>query len=261
MSRTPSTPQAVVPTGSNADHEWMARPKYYCYQCKGNHYFTSKIGRQHRAAANPFTARRRTATKKRSRSKRPGSRSVRRPSPMPAAEAPRGAKPAREPVPAPASSQHRGSARLVVHRSCGPAANAVAVIVFDADSRYRLMADEILARMPWYRRSRRGHWLCRQLEEAAQAFSPGTYLERVGDVVAKELRRRGLPRFVAEVVARSLTTVTGRAVGSLGTDQLVATLRALIPLVCPDFERCRTQQSVCAHFLAPGVEEALRSAL
>jgi hypothetical protein len=134
-------------------------------------------------------------------------------------------------------------------------------MVFDADSRYRLMADEILAHIPWYRRGNRSHRLCRQLEDAAQALSPGTYLERIGEALTKELRGRGLPRFVAEVIARSLTTATGRVVGSLGTDQLIATLRALIPLVCPDFERCRTQQSVCSHFLAPGVEEALRSAL
>lgn len=36
---------------------------------------------------------------------------------------------------------------------------------------------------------------------------------------------------------------------------------AQVLLVCPDFERCPTQQSVCIYFLEPGVEEALRSAL
>lgn len=74
------------------------------------------------------------------------------------------------------------------------AASAVAVVVFDPGSRYRLVADEILARMPWHRRVGTGHWLCRQLEGAARALSPGTYLQRVEGVVEAELRKNGVPR-------------------------------------------------------------------
>lgn len=235
----------------------MGRPTYYCYRCKRNHFYTSKTGRLHRGGFARGSTTKRTS-KKQPRSKTPRRRSPRqvRVAALPSDDRQRPTKTTESPW-----VGRREDARSVVEGFSGTAAGAVAVILFDPGSRYRMMADEILSRMPWYRGANRGHWLCRRLEEAATALSPGTYLDRIGTAITTELVAKGVPQFAAQVIAKSMATATGRVVGSLGTDQLITTLRALVPLVCPNFERCPTQRSVCSHFVAPGIEEVLRSAL
>ena len=158
--------------------------------------------------------------------------------------------------------ERREAAEVVlVSRMQTTAAEVVGVLIFDRHAMFAWTADKLLDAMPWYRFQNRSHWLCRLLDKAARLLLPGTYIQAVGGVIARELVEAGLPRFAAELVAQGVMKGIGRAVGSLGTDQLILALRALVPLVCRNFERCPVQGHVCSHLAAPGVEGALRSIL
>lgn len=237
----------------------MKRPKYYCRRHKRNHWVDSKTGRA--CAARAVAVRRAQRTAKRSAKRQARVRRTPTVSVQTSGSVSRSG-PTTSRQGAAAQRREAGRRRAVETLfALTPACEAdIAGILVDPASGYGRLADRLLDAMPWYRGRNRGHWLCRRLDEAARGLSPGTYLRRVGDVVAQELVRRGLPRFAAVLIGEATVSASGRLVGSLGTDQLIAALRGLTLLVCPDFERCPTQQSVCTHFLQPGVEDALRSA-
>lgn len=235
----------------------MKRRKFYCHRHKRNHWVDSPTGR---ACAARVSAERRT---QRSASRR--SRARRTPSvPVRSSRASSRSGPVTSGRTATTAAQRRADRRRHAVETLFTLAPAcekdIAGILVDPSSGYGRLADRLLDGMPWYRGRNRGHWLCRQLDEAAGALSPGTYLRRVGDVVAQELVRHGLPRFAAVLIGEATMSAGGRLIGSLGTDQLIAGLRGLTLLVCPEFGHCPTQQSVCTYFLEPGVEKALRSA-
>lgn len=241
----------------------MKRRKYYCRRHKRNHWVDSPTGRACAARAVAARSAQRSAKQSAKQSAKRQARARRTPnvSVLPSRSVSRSGSTASGPI---AAAQRREASRRRAVDTLftqAPACEAdIAGILLDPSSGYAHLADRLLDAMPWYRGHNRGHWLCRRLDEAARGLSPGTYLRRVGDVVAQELVRRGLPRFAAILIGEAMVSAGGRLVGSLGTDQLIAALRGLTLLVCPNFERCPTQQSVCTHFLEPGVEDALRSA-
>lgn len=131
--------------------------------------------------------------------------------------------------------------------------------MFDPDSLYGVAADDLLGRVPWHRRNGRGHWLCELLEGSSEALNPQTYAAVAGDGVAQLLREGGMPRFAAAVLGKSAAFGAGRLL-EISTDQITMGLRIIVPLVCPDFERCPAQAPVCTTLLKPGVEAVLREA-
>lgn len=152
--------------------------------------------------------------------------------------------------------------RSTLERELGDiTSSAVVTLIFDRESRFALVADELLEHMPWWRRKNRGHWLCKSLNASAAAVDPETYFVALGTGTTAVLRDTGMPRFAAEVIGKSFAFGAGRLAGSLSTDHLVLVLRVLILLVCPDFDRCPTQSTVCTHLMSPGVESMLRESL
>ncbi|MFE7224994.1 hypothetical protein ACFU7D_09450 [Nocardioides sp. NPDC057577] len=132
-------------------------------------------------------------------------------------------------------------------------------LLFDPGSLYGVAADDLLGRVPWHRRKGRGHWLCEFLDGSSNAIDPGTYTAAVGDEVTQTLPNAGMPRFAAVVLGKSAAFGVGRLT-EISTGQITMGLRIIVPLVCPDFERCPAQATVCTTLLKPEVEAMLRDA-
>ncbi|MCM3516239.1 hypothetical protein [Nocardioides sp. P86] len=140
--------------------------------------------------------------------------------------------------------------------------DAIVTLLFDPTSSYGLLADKLLDKVPWYRRNNRGHWLCKHLERASEAIDLGTYTSMLGKDLAGLMEQSGLPRFAAQVIAKSAAFGASRAVGAAsGLAHVQLGLRLLIPLVCPNFDTCPAQATSCKTLLEPGVEDMLRSAV
>ncbi|MGH3353642.1 MAG: hypothetical protein ACRDPS_23475 [Nocardioides sp.] len=155
------------------------------------------------------------------------------------------------------SEQRASNRQVVATRLEGTAASAVVALLFDPDSLYGVAADDLLGRVPWHRRKGRGHWICEFLDDSSKAIDPGTYTAAVGHEVTQMLREGGMPRFAAVVLGKSAAFGAGRLI-EISTGQIMMGLRVIVPLVCPDFERCPAQDTVCTSLLKPGVEAMLR---
>lgn len=227
----------------------MANGMYWCGRCMGNHRYNSQIGRDHLSSSS----RSRTASR---------TPALQRHASMRSSSPPRQVGPLqRPPAPSRNAELRRRSREVLLKRTGNAVSTTLVGVIFNADSVYGLIADEVLARVPWYRRRFRSHWLCLSLEDASEAASPTIYLALVQEVMIREFVSLGMPKFLAQVLAKSAGAVVKRMVGALGADQLVSLLRALILLICPNFDRCPTQQSVCSQFVKPGAEEVVRSIL
>lgn len=235
----------------------MRKPMYYCARCGHRHYFTSAIGIEHlrlrfhwvSSFGSLLAARSRAGLRELARggSNRPGtsslplglSRGVRR---------------------APQSKGRRASNRQVVAAKLeGTRASAVVALLFDPDSLYGIAADDLLSRVPWHRRRGPEHWLCELLNESSNAIDPGTYTTAVGKEVTQLIHAAGMPRFAAAVLGKAAAFGAGRLV-EVNTGQIILGLRVIVPLVCPEFERCPAQGPVCTTLAKPKVEDMLRSA-
>lgn len=254
--RKPELTPATVPTLDEQrftlGRKRMAKRTYRCSWCGNNHFYGSKTSRDHQRLI-----RRQTPS---SRSSPPAmARGFVKPRPA------RPKKPPRVPSPTDRGADRRADRRArnreaLTRRLADPSASFAVAIIFKPDSVYGVAADELLKRVPWYRRSSRGHWLCKVLEDASKAIDPATYTAAVGEGVTRTLRDAGMPEFAATVLGKSAAFGAGRAIGTVGTDQIILGLRAMVPLVCPDFERCPAQAVVCTTLLKPEVEGLLRQA-
>lgn len=235
----------------------MPRPMYYCAHCGHRHYFTSAIGIEHlrlrfrwvSSFGSLVAAKSRAGLHELSRggSNRPGTSSL----PLGPSEGVRRT---------PHSVDRRASNREVVAVKLeGTGASAVVALLFDPDSLYGVAADDLLSRVPWYRRRSRGHWLCELLDESSKAIDPGTYTTAVGKEVTQVIRTAGMPRFAAAVLGKAAAFGAGRLI-EISTGQIILGLRVIVPLICPEFERCPTQGPVCTTLAKPEVEDMLRSA-
>jgi hypothetical protein len=130
--------------------------------------------------------------------------------------------------------------------------------VFDRDGFYERLADRLLDNLPWRRRWRRGHWLCTCLNDLAHGLDPGTYAELVQKPTIKGLIILGSPNFIATVLGASTGVALKIALGHTPMGHLKSALRVLIPLVCPDLDRCPTKPEVTKTFATPGLAECLK---
>lgn len=232
----------------------MAKRTYRCSRprCGKNHYYSSAIGRDHLRPvgqqtpsfnSSPLAMARGLAKARPARPKKP-----------PRAPSPKDPRAGRR------TDQRRRNREALTRSLTDPSASLAVALLFKPDSVYGVAADELLKRVPWHRRPSRGHWLCKMLEDASKAIDPGTYTGALGDEVTRTLRSAGMPRFAAAVLGKSAAFCAGRAVATVSTDQIVFGLRVMVPLVCPDFERCPAQAAVGTTLLKPEVEGLLREA-
>lgn len=235
----------------------MARPMYYCAHCEHRHYFTSGIGVEHlrlrfgwvSSFGSLVAAKSRAGMHEFSRRRSGGTRTSSLSLGLP--------KDVRR---SPRWTDRRVSNRDVVAAKLeGTGASAVVALLFDPDSLYGIAADDLLSRVPWHRRRSRGHWLCELLDESSKAIDPGTYTTAVGKEVTQSLHASSMPRFAAAVLGKAAAFGAGRLI-EISTGQIILGLRVLVPLVCPDFERCPRQGPVCTTLAKPAVEDMLRSA-
>ncbi len=130
--------------------------------------------------------------------------------------------------------------------------------VFYRDGFYERLADRLLDNLPWRRRGRRGHWLCTCLNDLAHSLDPGTYAEQVQKPTIKGMIILGFPKFIATVLGAAVGIGLKIALGHTPMGHLTSALRVLIPLVCPDLDRCPTKPEVTKTFATPGLAECLK---
>lgn len=253
----------------------MSYRTYYCGRCDRNHRYDSQIGREHAhlGASVPLARRPSFPT-------RPAQPSQPRPSarPTPVSRPPRApgqGKPStsgqhvvsrpnvRPPLPDQRRQRYQDPRERAFRRVAGDnVSDAIVTLLFDPTSSYWLLADKLLDEVPWYRWKNRRHWLCTLLDRASEAIDPGTYARVLGKDLARLLEQSGLPRFAAQVIAKSSAFGAGKALhAASGLAHVQLGLRLLIPLVCPNFDNCPAQVTSCKTLLEPGVEDLLRSAV
>jgi len=130
--------------------------------------------------------------------------------------------------------------------------------VFDEDGFYKKLADKLVENQPWARRASRGHWLCKQLNEAAKGLDPGTYAEQAGKTVGDGLRTLDLPPFMADALGAGSGVALKITFEKTSIGDLSKVLRALIPLVCPNINRCPAEVEVAKTFVSPVLADRLK---
>ena len=130
--------------------------------------------------------------------------------------------------------------------------------VFDRDGFYERLADRLLDNLPWHRRWRRNHWLCRCLNDLAHGVDPDTYAEQVRKPIRDGLIALGFPRFIATVLGASAGVGLKIALGHTPMTHLTSALRVLIALVCPNLNKCPTKRDVVKTFTVPVLAEHLK---
>lgn len=147
---------------------------------------------------------------------------------------------------------------ILASRARETISSGVVSLIFDPNSRYRMVADQLLDQLPWYRRWTRSHWLCAAVNDTCKVITPSTYSNYLGNNLTELMVEAEMPRFAAEIIGKSTAFSAARLMDAAGHSQLIAGLRALIVLVCPNLDRCPAQKDVCTALVAPGVEDALR---
>jgi len=159
-------------------------------------------------------------------------------------------------------SNHRQAARQLARDSLSSqlwTANKYAVTyLFKEDGFYEKLADRLIESQPWARRASRGHWLCKQLRDAAEGLDPGTYAEQAGSAVRDGLRNLGLPPFMADTLGASSGVALKIAFDKTPVGDLSKVLCALIPLVCPNINRCPAESKVITTFISPALADHLK---
>jgi hypothetical protein len=130
--------------------------------------------------------------------------------------------------------------------------------VLDEDGFYEKLADRLIENQPWSRRASRGHWLCKQLNSAAEMIDPGTYAEQAGESVRDGLKGIGLPPFMADALGAGSGVSLKIAFDRTPVGDLVKVLRALIPLVCPNMGRCPVEAEVVKTYISPELADRLK---
>ena len=141
----------------------------------------------------------------------------------------------------------RRRAEAVVTKAVWATNRHVVSYVFDEGGFYENLADKLIENLPWGRRTWRGHWLCRQLKEAAEGLDPDTYAKLAGQTVRDGLRTLGLPPYMADALGAGSGVTLKIQFGLTPLGNLSKALRVLIPLVCPNIDRC------------PGIVEAVKT--
>lgn len=133
--------------------------------------------------------------------------------------------------------------------------------MFAPDGFYVRLADRTLAALPLrYRVRRRGHLLCTRLRDLATGIHPVAYAKLAQNPVRDGLLRLQFPPFLADVLASSTVFGVKQILGALTREDLTTTLTAVIPLVCPDLERCPARGEVLKTYASSALADRLQAA-
>ena len=130
--------------------------------------------------------------------------------------------------------------------------------IFDESGFYENLTDKLIENLPWGYRTWRGHWLCRQLKEAADGLDPDMYAKLAGETVRDGLRRLGLPPYMADALGAGAGVTLKIQFGHTPMGNLSKALRILIPLVCPNIRRCPGLVEAAKTLFTPEVGERLQ---
>jgi hypothetical protein len=229
-------------------HNAPRRGEYRCPTCGGNHKYGSRRGRRcGRQLAYP-------------RGRAPvaprlvwgAGRDVRPPRPQVWNEPVRSQPPPQRAL----TPRERAKGRIASSRR--GVDQAALAYVFDSGGFYESLGDRLLDRVPFRRRFFRGHWLCLRLNAVAGAADPGAYAKLLGKSTAEGLAALGAPPFMADVLGAGAGLGLKIVMGSTPVVQLSNSLRVLIPLVCPDLERCPAERDVVKVFATPLLADQLK---
>ncbi|OLT47880.1 hypothetical protein BJF85_14570 [Saccharomonospora sp. CUA-673] len=97
----------------------------------------------------------------------------------------------------------------------------------------------MLARLPWHLRIRhRGHGLCVSLHDLTTGLELSRFAKLAQLPLHEALLRLRFPRFLADLLTGPETFGDKPILGALPAHDLATTLTAVIPLTCPELERC-----------------------
>lgn len=160
------------------------------------------------------------------------------------------------------AASNRGTARERVKHSLVTDRLAIdtdlVTYAFDRNGFYERLADRLLDSLPLHRRLRRGHWLCRCLNDLARGVDPDTYAAQVQKPTRDGLLALGFPKFIATVLGASTGVVLKIALGHTPVGHLTSALRVMIALVCPNLNRCPTKHDVMKTFATPMIGDYLK---
>jgi hypothetical protein len=170
-------------------------------------------------------------------------------------------KPAREVVPKPdRKAERRQRARESLTRDPSVLAGDAVAYVFDQNAFYVRLANRAIEKTPWSRQVRyRGHGLCVCLNDLSKGLDPATYAKLAHTPIRAALLALGFPAFLAEVLSAGSAFGVKHILGSLPAAQLSKSLRAMIPLVCPNLDTCPARTDVVKTYASPALATELRT--
>jgi len=152
----------------------------------------------------------------------------------------------------------RAHARAFVSKAVWAGNKQAVSYLFDEDGFYENLADKLIENLPRGRRTWRGHWLCKQLKDAAEGLDPDTYAKLAGETVRDGLRKLGLPRYMADALGAGAGVTLKIQFGTTPLGNLSKTLRVLIPLVCPRAGRCPARDEFVKTMCSPAIGDHLK---
>jgi len=133
-------------------------------------------------------------------------------------------------------------------------------IILEPGSWFEEAANAIIDALPEGHRENAGHWLCSLLLDAAKAVDPATYAGFIADGVKERLIGAGVSKAAANIFAAAVTkTLNPILAHAIGLGHASLAMKALIPAVCPDLDRCPAQKDLFKTFAMPGVVDHLEA--
>lgn len=130
--------------------------------------------------------------------------------------------------------------------------------LFDEGGFYENLADKLIENLPWGHRTWRGHWLCKQLNTAAEGLDPDVYAKLAGETVRDGLRKLELPQYMANALGAGTGVTLKIQFGRTPLENLAKTLHVLIPLVCPNINTCPAMVEAVKTLCTPAVGERIQ---
>lgn len=130
--------------------------------------------------------------------------------------------------------------------------------VFDREGFYESLADRLIEQVPFRRRVTRNHWLCEQLNDTAEMLDPEKYRKLIGRSTRLGLVELGMPKYMANVIGAGAGFGVKIVLGRTPIGNISKVLRILIPLVCPDLNKCPTRGKVFSAFIGPLLTDTLK---
>lgn len=154
----------------------------------------------------------------------------------------------------------RQHAERTLRRLSTPVTGGAVACAFDSEGFYVRLADRILDRLPWHLRIRhKGHALCVCLHDLTTGLESSRYAKLAQIPLHEALLRLRFPRFLADLMTSREVFGDKPILGALPARDLATTLTAVVPLTCPDLDRCPARGDVLRTYNSPASTERLRA--